>query len=666
MNYIEKRDGKIVLFDSRKIKEAVRKALVSTGEDTKINETALGVLVDKIISNVDTGKPMDYVPNVEEIQDAVEDMLMRSGYYKTAKAYITYRYKHEQIRDGRKVAIDVESTMNDYIDNIDWRVSANANIGYSLGGLILNVSGKVTANYWLNHVYTKEIRDAHFNGDIYIHDLDMLSGYCAGWSLRELLEQGYNGVYGKVSSNPPKHLRTAIGQIINFIGTLQNEWAGAQAFSSFDTFLAPFVWVDELSYNEVKQCMQELVYNLNVPSRWGNQTPFSNITLDVKCPEDMVLWHPVIGGKEQNVTYGILQKEMDMINKAFVEVMYEGDANGRIFTFPIPTYNITKDFEWNSEIAGGIFAMTAKYGVPYFQNFITSDLDPRDIRSMCCRLQLSLSELHKRGNGLFGSADKTGSIGVVTINMARLGYLYKDDGDGLLKRLDELMDLAKESLVTKKKVLTRLLDSGMFPYTKRYLGHFNNHFSTIGINGMHECIQNYSGGEHGIGDECGRKIAEETMMHMRERISRYQHDDGILFNLEATPAEGASYRFARKDKELYPDIIQSGEVENVYYTNSTQLPVGYSDDVFECLKHQESLQRLYTGGTVFHMYVGEKIPSGEVCKKLVKRTFENFAIPYLTITPVFSICPKHGYIAGEHKFCPVCDEEIIHEKLKNI
>jgi ribonucleoside-triphosphate reductase (formate) len=528
--------------------------------------------------------------------------------------------------------------------------------------LILNTSGKVTANYWLSHVYSPEIGRAHREGDVHVHDLDMLAGYCAGWSLRTLLNEGFNGVPGKVEAGPPKHLSSAIGQIVNFLGTLQNEWAGAQAFSSFDTYMAPFVRIDHLSYDDLRQGIQELVYNLNVPSRWGTQTPFTNLTFDWTCPEDLREQVPLVGGKEAPFTYGDLQAEMDMINRAYIEVMTAGDAKGRVFTFPIPTYNITKDFPWESENADRLFEMTAKYGLPYFQNFLNSDLTPNMVRSMCCRLQLDLRELLKRGNGLFGSAEQTGSVGVVTINCARLGYLHRGDYEALMGRLDELMDLARDSLEIKRKVVQRYIDSGLYPYTKRYLGTLRNHFSTLGVNGINEMIRNFTADKENITTETGYQFAIEFLDHIRERITHFQEETGHLFNLEATPAEGTTYRFAREDRKRYPGIIQAGTPDKPYYTNSSQLPVGFTDDPFEALARQDELQRKYTGGTVLHLYMGERISSAGACKKLVRRALSKFRLPYITVTPTFSICPKHGYIEGEHEFCPKCDAELIASK----
>lgn len=838
---IIKRDGSIEPFNPEKIVIAISKAGSATGEfDTQVSKELVRSMVLPRI-NAKKGRAV----SVEDVQDIVENVLFDTAFEKTYKAYAIYRNEHTKARERQKVAVDVESSVNEYINQDDWRVRANANQGYSLGGMILNVSGKVTANYWLNSVYPKEIGLAHRNGDFHIHDLDMLSGYCCGHSLRALLNEGFNGVPNKVSSNPPKHLSSALSQAVNFLGTLQNEWAGAQAFSSFDTYLAPFVRIDNLSYDEVKQNVQEFIYNLNVPSRWGcvlpstkvlttenkwkgfdelttkdkvwsinqqgylcqsaikvvikkpydgliyelsndafnyrqtvtaehrvyvkndhsgqtinpapyivktaqkiaeeekevwvpysigasgeetwedwtsvnealtgakphppiniqinkiscrhyqgdvwcpsvtegnvifkdeeghvflsgqTQTPFTNLTFDIHCPDDLRNQHPLIGGKEVDFTYGDLQKEMDMINRAYIEVMIEGDAQGRIFTFPIPTYNITDDFDWDSENSRLMFEMTAKYGTPYFQNFMNSDLDPHMIRSMCCRLRLDLTELIHRGNGLFGSAEQTGSIGVVTINLARLGYLFKGNWEGLLERFDYLCDLAKTSLEIKRKLITKLMGEGLYPFTKRYLGSFKNFFSTIGVNGANEMIRNFSDDRYDITDERGHELAVELLEHLNKRIQNYQAETGNLYNSEATPAEGTATRFAREDRKRFPDIIQAGQDGHRYYTNSTQLPAGFTDDPFEALDHQTDLQRLYLGGTVLHLFTGERISSWKAARDIVRKTFSHYQLPYITITPTFSICPKHGYIAGEHKFCPLCDDELVakkkHEKAK--
>lgn len=557
------------------------------------------------------------------------------------------------------ISINVEQAMEEYLEQRDWRVNANANQGYSLGGLILNVAGKVTANYWLSHIFSPESGAAHRNGDLHIHDLDMLSGYCAGWSLRQLLREGFNGVPGKVEASPARHMSAAIGQIVNFLGTLQNEWAGAQAFSSFDTYMAPFIRKDEMTYRQVRQCMQELIYNLNVPSRWGTQTPFTNLTFDWTCPADLKEQIPYVGGIEMPFSYGDLQEEMDMINRAYIDVMMAGDALGRAFTFPIPTYNITQDFPWEHPNTTPLFEMTAKYGLPYFQNFLNSDLEPHMVRSMCCRLQLDLRELLKRGNGLFGSAEQTGSVGVVTINCARLGYLFAGDEDALMARLDELLNMGCDVLERKRTTVQKYIDEGLYPYTKRYLGTLRNHFSTLGINGLNEMLRNFSHDDFDISSPKGQDFALRCLDHVRTRMTEFQETTGHLYNLEATPAEGTTYRFAKEDKKRWPDILQAGTQDQPYYTNSSQLPVGYTDDPFEALSLQESLQSKYTGGTVLHLYMNDAISSAQACKQLVRRALSNFRVPYLTITPTFSICPKHGYLSGHHEFCPTCDMEII-------
>ncbi|QQB47562.1 ribonucleoside triphosphate reductase [Corynebacterium glucuronolyticum] len=556
-----------------------------------------------------------------------------------------------------RVSIDAISTINEYLDRSDWRVNANANQDFSLGGMMLNTSGKVVANYWLTQVFSPAANTAHREGAIHIHDLDMLSGYCAGWSLRQLLEQGFGGVPGAISSLPPRHLSSALGQMVNFLGTLQNEWAGAQAFSSFDTYLAPFVRLDNLSYEEVEQAVQEFVFNLNVPSRWGTQTPFTNLTFDWVCPADIADNHPYIGEEVCDFTYGELREEMDMLNRAFITVMMTGDADGRPFTFPIPTYNITKDFPWESENTRLLFEMTAKYGLPYFQNFINSELDPGMIRSMCCRLQLDLRELLKRGNGLFGSAELTGSIGVVTINCARLGYLHVGDEEALMSELDDLIDIGIDTIERRRATIATLLDEGLFPYTRRWMPNLDNHFSTIGVNGMNEMVRNFVGDAYDITDPNGHEMALRILNHINEKLVAAQESTGHLFNLEATPSEGATYRFAREDLARYPDIIQAGTAEEPYYTNSSQLPVSHTPDPFAALAEQEDLQTKYTGGTVLHLYMGAAMSSGEACSSLVRRALTAFRLPYITITPTFSICPSHGYLSGEHPTCEQCGEQ---------
>lgn len=658
-----RRNGERIAFDASRIAAAIAKAGEAT---TEFGSEEARLLTQQVVKVLKYRFSDTLAPTIEQIQDIVEQVLISSNYYKTARAYIVYREQREKARKDKKAVIDAISSINEYLDRSDWRVNANANQGYSLGGLILNVSGKVVANYWLNHVYTPEIGAAHKNGDYHIHDLDMLCGYCAGWSLRVLIEEGFNGVPNKVESKPPKHLVSAFSQMVNFLGTLQNEWAGAQAFSSADTYLAPFIRIDHLTYDEVKQAMQSFIFNLNVPSRWGTQTPFTNLTFDWTCPADLADKHPVIGGEIQDFTFGDLQAEMDLINRAFLEVMRDGDAKGRPFTFPIPTYNITDSFPWDSPNIDLLFEMTAKYGLPYFSNYLNSDMKPSDVRSMCCRLRLDLTELKKRGGGLFGSAEQTGSIGVVTINCARLGYLFKDDEAGMYKRLDELLDLAKTSLEIKRKTIALHMDRGLYPYTKRYLGSFRSHFSTIGVNGINEMIRNFTNDTENITTVFGRDFAKRLLTHIRNKLVEYQAETGNMYNLEATPAEGTTYRFAREDQKRFPDIIQAGTKEAPYYTNSSQLPVGFTNDPFKALDYQDDLQTQYTGGTVLHLYMNERISSSDACKHFVRRVLENYRLPYVSVTPVYSICPKHGYLSGEHKFCPLCDQELIDRKRKEL
>lgn len=643
-----KRNGDRAPYDKTRIQHAIQKAAEATAE---FEASAVPKITETIDRFLQKRRQQDEEISVEDIQDLVEFSLMSSGYYKTARAYIVYREKRAQARASNGVAIEVEKTISEYLDQSDWRVHANANQGYSLGGMILNTSGKLIANYWLNSVYTKDIRDAHLEADLYIHDLDVFSGYCAGWSLRQLLEEGFNGVPGKVESSPPKHLETAVAQMVNFLGTLQNEWAGAQAFSSFDTYLAPYVKVDGLSEQKVKQCVQQFVFNLNVPSRWGTQTPFTNITLDWVCPEDMRDKHPIICGVKQDFTYGDCQAEMDMINKVFIEVMSAGDAKGRIFTFPIPTYNLTRDFNWDNENAQALFEMTAKYGVPYFQNFINSSLNPSDVRSMCCRLQLDLRQLRTRGGGLFGSAEMTGSVGVVTINLPRIGYLAKSKED-FLNRLGRLMDIAKESLEMKRKVVEENIERGLLPFTRRYLPSLHNHFSTIGLNGMNEACLNFK--QTDISTPEGKAFAMDVLEFMRNRLSEYQEKTGHFYNLEATPAEGTTYRFAKEDRLRFPGIVQAGKPEAPYYTNSSHLPVNYTEDPLFALEHQDELQTKYTGGTVLHLFLGERVTDWKACRNFVRKVAEMNRLPYFTITPTFSVCPTHGYISGEVHQCPTC------------
>ncbi len=672
---ISKRCGRLVAFDAGKIAQALASAGAASGELDRLAAlrlceqavlpklwafcSALAAQPNRPTRPTEEGQAL---LTVEQIQDAVEAALFEAGLRQTLRAYVVYREQHAKLRGARQTLVAVQDTMDEYLQQRDWRIKANANQGWSLGGLILNVSGKVVANYWLDQVYPPAIGQAHREADLHIHDLDMLSGYCAGWSLRTLLNEGLNGVAGKVESGPPQHLSSAVGQIVNFLGTLQNEWAGAQAFSSFDTYLAPYVRKDALTYAEVRQCMQELVYNLNVPSRWGTQTPFTNLTFDWTCPEDLREQAPQIGGREMGFCYGGLQAEMDLINRAYIDVMMAGDAKGRAFTFPIPTYNITKDFDWHSANAEALFEMTARYGLPYFQNFLNSELTPNMVRSMCCRLQLDLRELLKRGNGLFGSAEQTGSLGVVTINCARLGHLHAGDEAGLLARLDQLLDLGRDSLEIKRKLIQRLIDEGLFPYTKRYLGTLRNHFSTLGVNGINEMIRNFSADIDDITSPAGHALGLRLLDHVRARMVEFQEQTGHLYNLEATPAEGTTYRFAKEDQKRFPAILQAGTPEQPYYTNSSQLPVGFTDDPFEALERQDELQRKYTGGTVLHLYMNEALSSAAACRELVRRSLTRFKLPYITVTPTFSICPTHGYLSGKHEFCPRCDAQALARK----
>ena len=647
---ITKRSGEIVNFDAHKIYNAIKKAVAATNE---LNDSQIFTITQFVLNKLDI-EFADNIPSVEQIQDTVIQTLMDSRAYKTAEAYIIYRQKHTELRDA---SIDAVQVIDGYVTEADWRVKENANIGYSIGGLILRTSERVTAEYWLN-LYPKEIAEAHKRASFHIHDLGWLSGYCAGWSLRELLYEGFNGVKGYLQCGPAKHMVTAISHMVNFLGTLQNEFAGAQAFSSVDTYLAPYVRVDKLSYADIKNSMQTLVFNCAVPCRWGTQTPFINFTFDWTCPKDLRAQRPFIGGKQVDFTYGELQNEMDMINKAFLEVLTEGDALGRPFTFPIPTYNITDDFPWDHPNVKPLFECAAKYGLPNFQNFLNSDLNPSDVRSMCCRLRLDVRELLKRGGGLFGSAEKTGSIGVVTINLARLGYLHKGDREGLFKELQTLLDMARDSLEIKRRVLTKNMERGLYPFTKRYLGNWNHHFSTIGVNGANEMVANFTNGAENITSVFGKKLVLDVMDFIRDNLANYQETTGNLYNLEATPAEGCAYRFAKTDKKNFPDIITAGTEDAPYYTNSTQLPVNYTDDPFVALEHQEEIQRKYTGGTMFHLYMGEPVSSGDAAMKIIRTIFENYKIPYMTLTPTFSICPKHGYLAGAYDYCPKCDAEI--------
>lgn len=650
LNAVQKRSGETVPFDAKKIYDAIKKAVAVTQE---IPESHIATITQKTLEKLDS-LYSEKIPTVENIQDAVIQTLMDEKAYKTAEAYIVYRQKRSEIRNSYVDAVEV---IEGYVGGSNWRIKENANIGYSIGGLILRTSERVTAEYWLN-LYPREVAEAHKNAAIHIHDLGWLTGYCAGWSLRELLYEGFNGVPGYLQCEPAKHMATAISHMVNFLGTLQNEFAGAQAFSSVDTYLAPYVRIDNLSYSDVKNAMQTLIFNCAVPCRWGTQTPFINFTFDWTCPKDLREQRPFVGKQQVDFTYGDLQAEMDMINKAFIEVMTEGDAQGRPFTFPIPTYNITDDFPWEHPNVKPLFELAAKYGIPNFQNFLNSDLNPTDVRSMCCRLRLDVRELLKRGGGLFGSAEKTGSIGVVTVNLARLGYTHKGDREGLFRELKRLIELGRDSLEIKRRIITKNMENGLYPFTKRYLGNWNHHFSTIGVNGANEMVRNFTNDKENIATPFGKKLVLEVMDFIRENLANFQEQTGNLYNLEATPAEGCSYRFAKTDKKNFPDIITAGTEDAPYYTNSTQLPVNFTDDPFVALEHQEEMQRKYTGGTMFHLYLGEPVSSGEAAEKIVRTIFENYKIPYMTLTPTFSICPKHGYLPGNFEFCPKCDAEI--------
>ena len=652
-NKVMKRDGKVVDFDIQKIADAIRKAFEAT--DTEYNDSVIDFLALKTTADFQS-KIKNGTIAVEDIQDSVEAVLSRGGYEQVAKAYILYRKQREKLRNTKSSYLDYKETVDKYLNIEDWRVKENSTVTYSVVCLILSNSGAITANYWLSEVYDEEIANAHRNCDLHLHDLSMLTGYCAGWSLKQLIQQGL-GIPGKTNSAPASHLSTLCNQMVNFLGIMQNEWAGAQAFSSFDTYLAPFVKVDNLSQREVKQCIQSFIFGVNTPSRWGTQAPFSNITLDWTVPSDLKDLPAIVGGKEMDFTYGDCKKEMDMVNKAFIDIMIEGDANGRGFQYPIPTYSITRDFDWSpTENNRLLFEMTAKYGTPYFSNYINSDMEPSDVRSMCCRLRLDLRELRKKSGGFFGSGESTGSIGVVTINMPRIAYLATDEAD-FYRRLDKLMDIAARSLDVKRKVITRLLDAGLYPYTKYYLGTFANHFSTIGLVGMNEAGLNANWLRCDMTDPRCQEFTKQVLDHMRERLSDYQEKYGDLFNLEATPAESTSYRLAKHDVELYPDIITAAEPGGTpYYTNSSHLPVGYTDDVFAALDIQDDLQTRYTSGTVFHAFLGEKLPSWEAAANLVRKIAENYKLPYYTISPTYSVCKNHGYLNGEQFTCPECGE----------
>ncbi len=654
MYRVIKRDGSISDFDLNKISEAIKKAFMAVKRN--YHPSVIEVLALRTCADFET-KIKDDKVTVEDIQDSVEKVLSESNYADVAKAYILYRKQRQKARDISKTMLDYKDLVNSYVDSLDWRVKENSTITYSVGGLILSNSGAITANYWLGEIYDEEISNAHRQCDMHIHDLSMLTGYCAGWSLKQLIQDGLGGVKGKITSSPAKHLSTLCNQMVNFLGIMQNEWAGAQAFSSFDTYLAPFVREDNLSYKEVKQCIQSFIYGVNTPSRWGSQAPFSNITLDWTVPEDLADQYCIVGGKELDYTYSDCKKEMDMINKAFIEVMIQGDANGRGFQYPIPTYSITKDFDWSdSENNKLLFDMTAKYGTPYFSNYVNSDMKPSDIRSMCCRLRLDLRQLRKKSGGYFGSGESTGSVGVVTINMPKIAYLANNIDD-FYYRLDKIMDIASRSLKIKRDVITKLLDNGLYPYTKQYLGSFRNHFSTIGLVGMNEACLNAKWLNCDLTQVKGQDFCEEVLKHMRDRLITYQEMYGDLYNLEATPAESTSYRLAKHDKEKYSDIITANDGSKVpYYTNSSHLPVGYTDDIFEALDIEDRFQTLYTSGTVFHTFLGEKLPDYKACATLVRKIAQNYKLPYYTISPTYSICPAHGYLNGEVYKCPKCNE----------
>ena len=654
MYKVVKRDGAIVDFQISKITDAITKAFKAL--EKQYHPSVIELIALHVTADFED-KITDGQITVESIQDSVEKVLSESGYADVAKAYILYRKQREKVRNVNSALLNYKELINDYLQINDWRVKENSTVTYSVGGLILSNSGAITANYWLSEVYDEEIARAHRSAAIHLHDLSMLTGYCAGWSLKQLIQEGLGGVPGKITSAPAQHLSTLCNQMVNFLGIMQNEWAGAQAFSSFDTYLAPFVKIDNLSQKEVKQCVQSFIYGVNTPSRWGTQAPFSNVTLDWTVPKDLANLPAIVGGKELDFTYGDCQKEMDMVNKAFIEIMIEGDANGRGFQYPIPTYSITSDFDWSeTENNKLLFEMTAKYGTPYFSNYINSDMEPNDVRSMCCRLRLDLRELRKKSGGFFGSGESTGSVGVVTINMPRIAYLSKDEKE-FYSRLDALMDLSARSLKTKRTVITRLLEQGLYPYTKRYLGTFDNHFSTIGLIGMNEVGLNAKWLQADLTDPKVQRFTGEVLNHMRERLSDYQEKYGDLYNLEATPAESTTYRFAKHDKELYPDIITANMNGTPYYTNSSHLPVGYTEDIFSALDIQDELQTLYTSGTVFHAFLGEKLPDWKAAAALVRKIAENYKLPYYTMSPTYSVCKDHGYLTGEHFTCPICGKK---------
>ena len=654
MYKVMKRDGTIAEFDIAKISKAITKAFEA--EKCEFHPTVIDLLALKVTSDF-SPKIKDGIINVEDIQDSVERVLSQAGYTDVAKAYILYRKQREKVRNVKATMLNYKDLVDSYLDSSDWRVKENSTVTYSVGGLILINSGAITANYWLSEIYDEEIADAHRSAAIHLHDLSMLTGYCAGWSIKQLIQEGLGGVGGKITSKPAKHLASLCNQMVNFLGIMQNEWAGAQAFSSFDTYLAPFVKVDHLSYYDVKKCIESFIYGVNTPSRWGTQAPFSNITLDWTVPNDLKNIPAIVGGQDMDFTYGDCQAEMDMVNKAFIEIMIEGDANGRGFQYPIPTYSITKNFDWSeSENNRLLFEMTAKYGTPYFSNYINSDMEPNDVRSMCCRLRLDLRELRKKSGGFFGSGESTGSVGVVTINLPRIAYLAKDEKDFYAK-LDHMMDVSARSLKIKRTVITKLMNEGLYPYTRRYLGTFDNHFSTIGLVGMNEACLNAKWLHEDLTHEAAQRFSRDVLNHMRERLSDYQEKYGDLYNLEATPAESTSYRLAKHDVALYPDIITANEHGTPYYTNSSHLPVGYTEDIFTALDVQDELQTLYTSGTVFHAFLGEKLPDWRAAATLVRKIAENYRLPYYTMSPTYSICKNHGYLAGEHYTCPECGEK---------
>ncbi|MCH3909665.1 MAG: ribonucleoside triphosphate reductase [Bacilli bacterium] len=655
MLQVKKRDGSTVDFDIKKIEEAMSRAFIA--EHKEVTPDVLELLAIRVTADFNK-KISNNVVAVEDIQDSVEIIMIQAGYVDVARSYMDYRKKHQDLREIKKTELDYASVVDNYLKINDWRVKENSTVTYSVGGLILSNSGAVTANYWLSQIYDKEIADAHRNADMHIHDLSMLTGYCAGWSLKQLITEGLGGVPGKITSSPARHLMTLCNQMVNFLGIMQNEWAGAQAFSSFDTYLAPFVKADHLTYKEVKQCVQSFIYGVNTPSRWGTQAPFTNVTLDWTVPDDMAELNCLVGGKEMPFKYKDCKEEMAMVNKAFIEVMIEGDANGRGFQYPIPTYSITKDFDWSdTENNRLLFTMTAKYGTPYFSNYINSDMKPSDVRSMCCRLRLDLRELRKKSGGFFGSGESTGSIGVVTLNMPRLAYLSATK-DEFYARLDHLMDVAARSLNVKRKAISSLLEAGLYPYTKHYLGTFKNHFSTIGLVGMNEACLNARWIRHDLTDKGAQDFTTEVLNHMRTRLSDYQEQYGDLYNLEATPAESTAYRLAKHDKAKYPDIITAGKSgETPYYTNSSHLPVGYTNDIFSALDIEDRFQTLYTSGTVFHAFLGQRLPNWESCMKLVRKIAENYKLPYYTMSPTYSVCADHGYISGEVWKCPICGKE---------